>query len=446
MLELSEFDRELWEKVCKGSKLARRYQSSKDRGASVLGSYFKYSPTIQTPDSDLGKELGELMKTDPYQKVRPKTTLNLTTSAVTSVMYLKEVAKTDEQEAAKKAAEAQTMMESFTKEKTSYGTEIGKLKDLEQVDELVKSFDKLSQHMSVERLVSILGQMRSIQGRVRKSKSGGQGHVTGIEFGDKLLSGTSSELAMFANPATRLLSMKKIAEREISQYRQAGYHSSGRGDIILCIDNSGSMGDNDKDVASKALALSMIKLAVQDNRNVSACYFTDEGGIMGSMPRITVDTSSMDIGAVVNFICRGANGGTSFEAPIAWATRALQRSRGRVPDIVFLTDGCGTLPKKTAESFVAAKGANNARMHTIIIDDSVKAPASMENISKGYHQALRKKYQDGRMTSEEFGLYRALESPLFQFDKVTDAAWMIHPHHLADPDSASELFENLYKM
>ena len=108
----------------------------------------------------------------------------------------------------------------------------------------------------------------------------------------------------------------------------------GFGDIVICIDESGSMSGEPISWA-KAIALVVLEYAAKNNRNCAIVRFASAGTIKTHIFREGKHT----IDDVLNFAESFLHGGTNFEAPLKKAVKLIEREGFENADVMFITDG-----------------------------------------------------------------------------------------------------------
>lgn len=162
----------------------------------------------------------------------------------------------------------------------------------------------------------------------------GVDEVVDIETGNDIGRLLPAELALLADPDTEDAFYKRYAEGELLQYRMEGKEREGRGPIVLCLDNSGSM-NGGREIWAKAFALGLLTIAMRQDREFALMNFSDAGCCSTWGFRKPYDTRTL-MEALEEF----HNGGTDYETPLARAVEHIGIRRGlQKADIVFVTDG-----------------------------------------------------------------------------------------------------------
>lgn len=240
----------------------------------------------------------------------------------------------------------------------------------------------LTSNNDLRKIVELAGRLERIAQKAKKRRSrDAYEEVVDIERGGDIGRILPSELAgLRASRCIRLLTLQKIAERTALQYRLEGHEPLGRGEMIVALDESGSMGCAQNGIIpntwARAIGLACLRVAMQDKRAVTVLGFN--GGITtvhrmeadGSCYRLTgADRAHREpiVGGfaalVMEVISRGCGGGTSFDAPIRYAVQAVSGSTR--PDLVFVTDGEADVSSDVMAELKAAKTTRELRVFGI---------------------------------------------------------------------------------
>ncbi|HKC86927.1 MAG TPA: hypothetical protein VKG02_13170, partial [Blastocatellia bacterium] len=102
--------------------------------------------------------------------------------------------------------------------------------------------------------------------------------ITSITNGKDLAHLLPSEVALLSDPDLEDLFYLKFAERRLLQYELEGRESEGRGQIILALDESGSMSETFggvvKEVWGKSVMLGLLAIARRQKRDLAVIHFS----------------------------------------------------------------------------------------------------------------------------------------------------------------------------
>jgi len=224
----------------------------------------------------------------------------------------------------------------------------------------VKKSNKLSG------ITKLLGRYKQVLEKQAKSGySYGRGEKYDIEQGNNLDRLITSEYALLAAPETMPLFMQKYQKRALKQYRRREPETKGKGDIIVCLDESDSTAGG-KEYWGKALALTLLEAAAKRRRSFALIHFSDKGSIL-TQKFYPASYSPEDIMAAAETFL---NGGTDFETPLNEAMQLMTGEKASFAraDIVFITDGeCG-ISQSFLDSYKKNKKALKFRITGILLD------------------------------------------------------------------------------
>lgn len=118
--------------------------------------------------------------------------------------------------------------------------------DMRKTDANAALLERVRDSKTLQDISRYLGRFREIfaQGK-RNGYAYGRGEKYALELGNDLSRALTSELAMLAVPETLPLFLRKYQHRQIKQYRRREPVYKGAGDIICCLDESGSISAQD---------------------------------------------------------------------------------------------------------------------------------------------------------------------------------------------------------
>lgn len=142
----------------------------------------------------------------------------------------------------------------------------------------------------------------------------------------------------------------------------------GKGSIIACIDTSGSM-QGEKEVQSKALAITIADIAYSQKRNFSCILFSSKDDIkrIDIAPDEEAKSFSEKIYQIGTIFF---NGGTDFETPLSESLKIIEEDEFKHADIVFLTDGYSEFSLEFLKSYKEKKTSKKFNTYGILFDSS----------------------------------------------------------------------------
>lgn len=198
-----------------------------------------------------------------------------------------------------------------------------------------------------------------------------------VEMGDDLRRVIRSEFAFLGNEETKIEFYRRYANKELLQFKERGHEDAGKGPIVCCIDNSGSMGGTPEEWA-KGVAEALRRICQEQGRDFHAIYFET------NRHRERFDFPKGDPGdyeKVLKFLSVSAGGGTEFDGVLTEALGKCasmfdEKSQGKA-DIVFITDGEAYLDDAWIKKFVEERDRIGVRIFGVYISayDSTKSSA-----------------------------------------------------------------------
>lgn len=255
--------------------------------------------------------------------------------------------------AAEKAKEVQTIL-------SAWSDDTGTMEKNEVNTELLQ---KIRQNPALFEISKHLGRFREIfaQGK-RNGYAYGRGETYALELGNDLSCAIGSEFAMLASPQTLPLFVKKYQQRRLKQYRRREPVHKGMGDIICCLDESGST-RGDAAAWGKAVALTLLDIAAENRRKFAFIHFagSSECKVDVFLPGQYSVQDKLD--AAETFL----DGGTNFKRPLDEAIQLMDAGFENT-DIVFLTDGLCELPEDYLATLHKEQAARKFTVTGVLLD------------------------------------------------------------------------------
>lgn len=221
-----------------------------------------------------------------------------------------------------------------------------------QKTELNRSIlDRVQSSTALKDVARQLGNLHALLHKVRKNNFVyGRGEKYSLELGNDLSKVLTSEFAMLAHPASTPLFLQKY--QRIKQYRRRERTAKGRGDFIICLDESGST-RGEKSAWGKALAFVLLTIAAKEKRRLALIHFSGEDKYRTNLflpgeygPEEMMDAAEVFLG-----------GGTDYETPLRQSLALMEQKEFSKADILFITDGECALDEAFANEFKTRQAA-----------------------------------------------------------------------------------------
>ena len=236
-----------------------------------------------------------------------------------------------------------------------------------------------------------LGRFREIFAQCKRNGFAyGRGEKYSLELGNDLFRALTSELAMLATPQTQPLFLRKYQRRQIKQYRRREPIYKGAGDIICCLDESGSTSG---DLASwgKAVALALLEIAETDGRKFALVHFSGAGSFKTDIFLPGQHSLEDKLRVAETFL----DGGTNFRTPLDESLRLMEEEGFENADIVFITDGECELSENYIEQLRTAQTECRFTVTGVLLDQD---DAGMDFSLKSFCQNI---YRTSELTGEQ---------------------------------------------
>jgi uncharacterized protein with von Willebrand factor type A (vWA) domain len=213
-------------------------------------------------------------------------------------------------------------------------------------------------------IIKHLGRYREILDNARKSSyTYGRGEKYDIVLGNDFTRAISSEYAYLALPETVPLFIRKVQNKTLKQYRRRERTPKGYGDIVVCIDESGSM--TDCIAWAKSVGLVLLEHAALNKRSCAMIRFASPNIFITQI----FEKGKYTTEDIFNFAESFLNGGTDFETPLTQAIKLIEAEGFENADIMFITDGVCEISDEFAESFREKSKQLKFKVSGIVIDE-----------------------------------------------------------------------------
>ncbi|MBG9795331.1 hypothetical protein ABD76_25895 [Paenibacillus dendritiformis] len=211
------------------------------------------------------------------------------------------------------------------------GSGDSELKKVPLKDQLLLA-EKLSHDKKLKEIATWAGRMKVIANRKQRSKHKDAINRNGVRQGNDVEQLLPMELGSYASPMTKMDFLRRYVEGQTLQYDTKGPEQLGKGPIVLCLDQSGSMANQDP--ISKGFALALMSIARKQRRDFAWIPFSSHA----AAPLI-YERGKIDVQDMIQLATVFLGGGTSFVPPLKKAAEVIKRSRFSQADIIFVTDG-----------------------------------------------------------------------------------------------------------
>jgi len=220
--------------------------------------------------------------------------------------------------------------------------------------------EKLSAEPKLKEIAQWAGRLKLIARQKQRSKHRESIDRSGITRGNQVEKLLPSELAAFSSPITKSDFLRRFAEGQTLQYDTKGKEQLGKGPIILCLDQSGSM--SDQDTIAKGFVLALMSIARKQHRDFALIPFSNKA----LAPKI-YGKGRITINDMIQLAAQFLDGGTNFEKPLKNAAAVIEQSNFNRADVIFVTDGEADVSDKFLENWNALKLKKDFRVLSLLL-------------------------------------------------------------------------------
>jgi len=174
------------------------------------------------------------------------------------------------------------------------------------------AIERIRQSNKIKKFTDSIGKMRTLaKSAFKKKQRNVKVEIEGIQFGNNLSNILPQEMMKLKNETLKLLFYKDFLENNLLEYEKTYSEETGKGPIVCCLDESGSMMD-EREVWSKAVVVGLLELAQLQKRDFSLCSFTT--GVIREYEFPKGAVNAKDLFDIVELFANG--GGTDFIPPL----------------------------------------------------------------------------------------------------------------------------------
>jgi uncharacterized protein with von Willebrand factor type A (vWA) domain len=260
--------------------------------------------------------------------------------------------------------------------------EPGKPLDPKRVAEL---FRRVRGSEVLKKITELAGRFRRVAQSKQRLKRHGYEDMVGVCLDDRAEAMLSEEAMLFTVPEFELDAMRRLMEHETLCHEYRTNEPVGKGPIIICVDESGSM-RGAKVEAAKAFALSMAWIARRQRRWCALVAYTGAVEIKGKYgPGVRIlpltENGKWNEGELLNWLEQFMGMGSDIDVPVREMPQIYTDLKAPVgaTDVIFVTDAECYLPAGIVKSFNTWKKSVNARLISLVIGCS--DGASLKEVS-----------------------------------------------------------------
>jgi uncharacterized protein with von Willebrand factor type A (vWA) domain len=199
--------------------------------------------------------------------------------------------------------------------------------------EQISLAETLRNNKQMKEIAEWAGKFKSIARKKQKSKHVDSLDRSGMTIGNDVERLLPQELGLLVNKNAKLDFLRRFAEGQTMMYSPKGKETLGKGPIVICLDQSGSM--KHLDPQSKGFILALAMIAKKQRRDFAVVTFSNKVGKVFSFEKGKISPTGL-----VELAEFFQGGGTNYTPALEKAKELILNEKPfRKADIVFVTDG-----------------------------------------------------------------------------------------------------------
>ncbi len=259
--------------------------------------------------------------------------------AESEVFQIAESIRCDIRDALKQTAEETELLSDAVKQYRGYDRSASVGSRI-SIEEAFKAADMILNHpesAKIQEIARLAGRMSHVALKAKKAAfdSPTMEQWSGFTEGRDISRLLPQELIALKNPVLRKDFLKRFADGKLLEYEIDPRQNAGKGPLVVCIDESGSM-HGQREIWAKAVALSLLKIAQKERRPYALIRFNSTA----QWPEYFHPKKKVMPSRIMEVFSDFLSGGTSFEEPLKSALKIIEKHKAyKKSDIVFVTDG-----------------------------------------------------------------------------------------------------------
>lgn len=229
-------------------------------------------------------------------------------------------------------------------------------------------FRRVRSDAGLRRICALAGRFRRVAAaRQRQKTNHGTDDVVGVTLGDDLARLLPVELAQLADDDLELPTLRRLVERQTMVRDLRAVEPVGKGPIVVCVDESGSM-SGDKVYSAKALGLALAWVARRQNRWCCLIAYSGDTGHR----ILTLKPGTWNEPELLDWLSEFLSGGSCRDVPLRelpdWWADPIVAPAGKT-DVVLITDAIAHFTDDEIATWNAWRRESRARCTALVIRD-----------------------------------------------------------------------------
>ena len=216
-------------------------------------------------------------------------------------------------------------------------------------------------------LVDLIGRMQATAERKQAEKMNHDGgEIVDIVQGDDIGLLLDDEIALLRHPKLGRIHRGRLMDADLSQFEVESKEPKANGDIVILLDESGSM-SGAREAEAKAITLAIAHIALKQRRKLIVHCF--QHTVTATITLDGTDSGAQAVSLAMRGLSeiatRGTGGGTNFDGPFRTAIQSSKTLRD--PDIIIITDGHANTSAETLQMLAEERKRNGLSVFSMLI-------------------------------------------------------------------------------
>lgn len=223
--------------------------------------------------------------------------------------------------------------------------------------------EKIACTNKMKEIAEWAGRFKQIAQKKQKSKQSQSVARSGVTIGNDIENLLPIEFSFYTHPLTKMDFLRRFAESQTMQFEQKGPEVLKKGPIVLCLDQSDSMGS--LDTQSKGFTLALMSIAKKQRRDLCLVLFSSRTQIF------RYEKGKIRASEMTRLARTFLGGGTNFTLALDDAVHVINECRYKQADIVFVTDGEDQITDSFLEAFNKKKREKAFNVLSLVIGSNI---------------------------------------------------------------------------
>jgi uncharacterized protein with von Willebrand factor type A (vWA) domain len=251
-----------------------------------------------------------------------------------------------------------------------------------QLNEIAESYRRVRSDNFLKKLVDLAGKYRRVaQSKQRMKVTHGMDDIVGVNQSGDIGRALPIELSKLVHPVFKKDALRRFVEKQLMSREFRGVETVGKGPIVVCVDESGSMAGQNITNA-KAFALAMAWIARNQRRSIVLMSFSSGRDTQCCV--IQPGKWNESHKALLDWLKHFYQGGTTLDVPLKvvpemWPKMIAEKwiTKGKT-DQIIISDGIVDVDGRTAFDYKFWKEENKVKTITIVLGSD---PGKMNELS-----------------------------------------------------------------